>query len=264
VARHGWDLLLTVVPPAEAAGAAGATDAQNALRAGGRSSRTRFLFATIFTVPLFLLTMVVRHIPAAHKRLRKNVTDAAALSLVDVFVWALATPVQFLAAAGFYQGAYFAAKKGRSAMNTLITLGTSIAYGFSVIIVVLNVVRSVRGDEGGGDSVAPPTEATVFETAAPLVTVVFFGKWLEALARGRAAAGVAALGRLTPQTATVFVRRRRHRPRQGRARRGPATGRYGRRQARHGLSRRREEGRPAGRRRERRRRRQLRADHCRR
>jgi len=203
-ARHGGDLPFTVVPPAEAAGAAGAIDAQDALRAEGRSYRTRFLFGTVLTAPDVLLTMVVRHIPAAHERLRESVTDTAALPLIDVFAWALATPVQFSEATGLYRGAYYAAKQGRSTMDTLITLGTSTGYGFSVFVVVLNVVRLVRGGGAGGDGVAPPTEATVFETAALLIMVVLFGKWPEALAQGRAAAGVAALERLTLQTATVF------------------------------------------------------------
>jgi len=50
-------------------------------------------------------------------------------------------------------------------------------------------------------------EGTVFETAALLLTIVLtivhFGKWLEALAKGRAAAGVSALAALAPSTATV-------------------------------------------------------------
>jgi len=71
--------------------------------------------------------MVVRHIPAAQERLRESVTDAAALPLIDVLAWVLVTPVQFVAAAGLYRGACYAAKKGRSTMDTLSTLGTSIA-----------------------------------------------------------------------------------------------------------------------------------------
>ena len=65
-------------------------------------------------------------------------------------------------------------------------------------------MRSVRGDGGGGDGVAPPTEATVIEKTALFITVVRFGKRVGAHVIGRAAVEVAALGRLTLQTATVL------------------------------------------------------------
>ncbi|GAB0495251.1 hypothetical protein MMPV_006550 [Pyropia vietnamensis] len=201
-AIHGETLPFTVVSANEAAGVASATDAQEALKKEARKYLRLFLFASIFTLPLFLLTMVAKHIPVMHDRLVESISDSAKLPLLDVVAWILATPVQFIAGATFYRSAYYAAKKWRSTMDTLIVLGTTIAYGFSVVIVILTAVQTSNGRSAGhGGSV---TESTVFETAALLLTVVLFGKWLEALAKGRAAAGIAALASLQPPTATIM------------------------------------------------------------
>lgn len=201
-ALHGENLPFEVVSSNEAAGVASATDAQDALKEEARKYLRRFLFASIFTLPLFLLTMVAKHIPVMHDRLVETISDHAHLPLLDVVAWILATPVQFIAGATFYRGAYYAAKKRRSTMDTLIVLGTTIAYGFSVVIVILTAVQTSQGRLIGHDG--PVTESTVFETAALLLTVVLFGKWLEALAKGRAAAGVAALASLQPPAATIM------------------------------------------------------------
>ncbi|OSX73934.1 hypothetical protein BU14_0319s0022 [Porphyra umbilicalis] len=178
---------------AVAAGAAGG-DAQASLHAAARHYLALCLFASVFTVPLFVLTMVVRHVPAAAAVLDASLVPSRRVPLIDVTAWALATPVQVVAGAGFYRGSWYALRRRRASMDVLIALGTSVAYGFSATVVVLNATRPA----GAGLA-----EGTVFETAALLLTIVLFGKWLEALAKGRAAAGVSALAALAPSTATV-------------------------------------------------------------
>lgn len=190
---EGRHLPFTVTSPADVAGAA-SDDPQAALRRSARHYLHLFLFAAVWTVPLFVLTMVVRHVPAIGRVLHASIVSERSVPLLDVISWVLATPVQFLAGAGFYRGSYYALRRRRASMDVLIALGTSVAYGFSVAVVVFNASRVA------GEGLA---EATVFETAALLITIVLFGKWLETLAKGRAAAGVSALAALTPSTATM-------------------------------------------------------------
>ncbi|GAB0493754.1 hypothetical protein MMPV_005039 [Pyropia vietnamensis] len=190
---EGRHLPFTVTSPADVAGTAG-DDPQAALRRMARHYLHLFLFASVWTVPLFVLTMVVRHVPAVGRVLHASIVSERSVPLLDIIAWVLATPVQFLAGAGFYRGSYYALRRRRASMDVLIALGTSVAYGFSVAVVVFNASRVA------GEGLA---EATVFETAALLITIVLFGKWLETLAKGRAAAGVSALAALAPSTATV-------------------------------------------------------------
>lgn len=189
----GAHLPFTVTSPTDVAGSAG-DDPQAALRRTALHYLHLFLFASVFTVPLFVLTMVVRHVPAVGRVLHASIVGGRSVPLLDVVAWVLASPVQFLAGAGFYRGSYYALRRRRASMDVLIALGTSVAYGFSVAVVLFNASRPA------GDGLA---EATVFETAALLITIVLFGKWLETLAKGRAAAGVSALAALAPSEATV-------------------------------------------------------------
>jgi len=114
-----------------------------------------FLLAALLTVPLFLYTMVL--VPLTPVRLPGDAWLA----------WAFATPVQFLAGAPFYAGAWHALRNRHANMDTLIALGTTAAYGLSVWAVL-----SGTGVHG-----------TYFETSAVIITLVGLGKYLEARAK---------------------------------------------------------------------------------
>ncbi len=102
---------------------------------------------------------------------------------------ALATPVQFVIGARFYQGAWKALRAYSGNMDLLVALGTSAAYAFSAYMVL------VRGAESAGH--------LYFEGAAAVITFVMFGKWLEARAKRGATAAIRALMRLRPERAVV-------------------------------------------------------------
>jgi Cu+-exporting ATPase len=99
----------------------------------------------------------------------------------------LATPVQFIAGARFYRGAWAALQNRTSNMDTLIAVGTSAAYFYSVVVMVLN-----------------PMADQYFETAAVLITFVLLGKYLEAKAKGKTSEAIRKLMDLSPKTATVL------------------------------------------------------------
>ncbi len=98
----------------------------------------------------------------------------------------LATPVQFWAGWQFYQGAWAAAKNETTDMNTLIAVGTSAAYFYSLGVLL-----------AGGQDV-------YFDTAAAIITLILLGRLLEARAKGRASAAIKRLLGLQPQTARVL------------------------------------------------------------
>jgi Cu+-exporting ATPase len=107
--------------------------------------------------------------------------------------WLLATPVQFWAGRQFYRGAWAVARHGSSDMNTLIAVGSSAAYFYS-----LAVTAAPEWFAGSG----VPT-AVYFDTSTAIITLILFGRLLEARAKGRASEAIRALAGLRPQHARV-------------------------------------------------------------
>ncbi|MBT99010.1 MAG: copper-translocating P-type ATPase [Dehalococcoidia bacterium] len=112
-------------------------------------------------------------------------------------LWALATPVQFWAGSNFYSSGLSALRYGTSNMHTLIALGTSVAYAYSVAVVLLDAFSpGVLADNG--------IEAKVyFDTAAIIVALILLGRFLEAGARGRTSEAIRRLIGLRPTSARV-------------------------------------------------------------
>jgi Cu+-exporting ATPase len=131
-----------------------------------------------FTTPLFLLSMAadLGLIPAL-----------AMQPWFMVLLWALATPVQFYVGGQYYVGAYKSLRNGSANMDVLVALGTSVAYFYS-IFVVLGLVEG----------------HAYFETAAVIITLVRLGKYLEARAKGRTSEAIKKLMGLRARTAHVF------------------------------------------------------------
>ena len=118
-------------------------------------------------------------------------------SYYPFLLWALATPVQFWAGSNFYSSGLGALRHGTSNMHTLIALGTTVAYGYSVVVVLLDSFSpGVLADNG--------IEAKVyFDTAAIIVALILLGRFLEAGARGRTSEAIRRLIGLQPTTARV-------------------------------------------------------------
>ncbi len=104
---------------------------------------------------------------------------------------ALATPVQFVAGARFYVGAWKSLRAGSGNMDVLVALGTSAAWGLSTWRVL------TLGEHG---AVHPEL---YFEASAVVITLVMLGKWLEGRAKGSAASAIRALMALRPDTARI-------------------------------------------------------------
>lgn len=95
-------------------------------------------------------------------------------------MWALATPVQFWVGKRYYQSALAALKNKTTNMDTLIALGTSVAYFYSVFVVLANnwlIQLSLPAH-------------VYFETSATIITLVLLGKFLELRAKGQTSAAI--------------------------------------------------------------------------
>jgi Cu+-exporting ATPase len=112
---------------------------------------------------------------------------------------ALALPIQIVLGWPFYRGALRAARRCRADMDTLVSIGTLVAFLASVVA----TVRGVRGGGGltGGGGGFP---AVYFDTAAVILVLIGVGKLLEARARSSAGAAIRGLMDLRPPTASVI------------------------------------------------------------
>jgi Cu+-exporting ATPase len=109
-------------------------------------------------------------------------------------LWALATPVQFWSGWRFYRGAWGALKHKTSDMNTLIAVGTSVAYFYSLIAVILPSLFATGMME----------PHLYFDTSAMIIALVLLGRFLEARARGQTSEALKRLIGMQPKTALVI------------------------------------------------------------
>ncbi len=100
--------------------------------------------------------------------------------------WVLATPVQFYIGWRFYIAAYHSLRGGAANMDVLVSLGTSVAYVYSAVLTML----------GHPD--------VYFDSSSTVITLIFLGKLLEAKAKSRSGAALAALAKLGAKTAHLL------------------------------------------------------------
>jgi P-type Cu+ transporter len=171
--------------------AAAASNGQTPLDREKAQLRRLLYLSLVFTVPIFLISMVLEHVPAV----RDSVLDVrlmSGLSVGDFLLWLLATPVQFVVGWRFHRGAYKSLRNRSANMDVLVSLGTNIAYSYSVFAIAVGAFRPDF------------TVVTFFETSALLITFILFGKLLECIAKGRTSDAIRALLALKADKATLL------------------------------------------------------------
>ncbi|MDA0771146.1 MAG: heavy metal translocating P-type ATPase [Chloroflexi bacterium] len=113
---------------------------------------------------------------------------------MDYLLLALAAPIQFWAGRQFYKGAWGALKHGTSNMNTLIAVGTSVAFFYSLAVTLFEGTSFFQGYD----------VETFFDTSTAIIGLVLLGKYLEARAKSRASNAIKSLMGLQPKTARVI------------------------------------------------------------
>jgi Cu+-exporting ATPase len=109
-------------------------------------------------------------------------------------LWVLATPVQFWAGWRFYRGTWGALKHKTADMNTLIAVGTSAAYLYSMVAVLFPGLFTAGGLEAH----------LYFDTSAMIIALILLGRFLEARARGQTSEAIKKLIGMQPKTALVI------------------------------------------------------------
>jgi Cu+-exporting ATPase len=157
---------------------------------GGELSdmRRRFVVALALSAPLFALAM-------GDMLFGHGFFSALSPRVRGLFEFALATPVCLWAAWPFHERALQSLRNRHLNMFTLIGLGVSVAYGFSVVATLAPDVfpPAFRGPAG--------EVGTYFEAAAVITTLVLLGQVLELRARSRTSAAVKKLLGMAPATA---------------------------------------------------------------
>jgi Cu+-exporting ATPase len=146
------------------------------------SLRRRLLIAVALSAPIVVLTM--------GPMFGLPIEQTTALRLL---LWALATPVQLWIGWPFYRGAWTSIKNRSPDMNALVAIGTSAAYLYSL---------GATFTPGLYQRLGWPVDV-YYETAAVIILLVLFGRYLEASARGRATQAMQGLLALNPETATL-------------------------------------------------------------
>ncbi len=165
-----------------AVGAAGADDPLERVRAVERRALLRdAVAATLIGVAMMVAMLWPGGLPWPMER-------------VNVWLLAPATFVQFVFGRRFLVAAWRGLRHLDLTMDTLVSMGTLAAYGYSVALTLLPEAAMHAGLR----------LETYFDSAAVIIGLVLLGRWLEARAKGQAAGAIGALLRLKPATARVL------------------------------------------------------------
>jgi Cu+-exporting ATPase len=140
-----------------------------------RGLRNRFIFAFVLAVVIMTLSMGPDFLWKPY------------------ILWALATPVQFWTGWRFYKGAWGALRHKTADMNTLIAVGTSAAYFYSMVAVVAPALFAADIELG-----------LYFDTSSMIIALILLGRFLESRARGQTSEAIKKLIGLKPKTAIVI------------------------------------------------------------
>ena len=143
-----------------------------------RQQRRMMITGLIFTIPLFLISM---------GRDFQLLGGWAFQPWIKWLMFGLATPVQFYVGGQYYQGAYKSLRNGSANMDVLVAMGTSVAYLYSIPILLGWLSGHVY-----------------FETSAMIITLIKVGKYLEARAKGQTSQAIRKLMGLKADSARVI------------------------------------------------------------
>lgn len=145
-----------------------------------REGYKTLLFAAALAIPTFAISMTFDFWPS-------GIMDEVGRNYLLLI---LATPVQFYAGWRFYKGTYRALRNRRANMDTLVVIGTSSAWVYSVLSTLL---PNITG-----------THDVYFDTSSAIITLVLLGKYLELKSRGATSEAIVKLMNLQPPEAIAF------------------------------------------------------------
>ena len=158
-----------------------------------RKWKMAFLSSLFFGVPAMVLMMLFM-LPSHENAVIPAKNIIPGLSVENLVMFLLCTPVQTYSARKFYINAFAAVRHGSLNMDVLIVMATSIAYLYSVAIVLWAMIIQTEH-----------SPRTFFETPPMLIVFISLGRWLEHIAKGKTSEALASLMKLAPQEATLVT-----------------------------------------------------------
>lgn len=152
--------------------------------------RNKFWISLALSLPM-LGFMILSLLPEGESH-----DEGSLMSYMGIVSFVLATPVQFWLGAGFYKGFWSSLRIGTFNMDSLIAIGTSTAYFYSLYNFIAHIAK-----EG---TVFGEMHDLYFEVSSLLITFVLLGKWLEARAKGSTSESIQKLMGLQAKTARIL------------------------------------------------------------
>ncbi|PAV89314.1 hypothetical protein WR25_05726 isoform D [Diploscapter pachys] len=157
--------------------------------------RTTFMISLLCGVPVMLIMIIfhwILHTPMHPERQTPVFTPA--LSLDNFLLFLLCTPVQVFGGRQFYMAAYKALKHGTANMDVLIVLATSIAYAYSIIVLLAAIFLRWSS-----------SPMTFFDVPPMLIVFIALGRMLENKAKGKTSEALSRLMSLQAKEATLVT-----------------------------------------------------------
>ena len=155
-----------------------------------RRTARRLLLAAVCTIPVFAVSMV----------------PDLQFAGWEWWAFALTTPVVVVAAGPFHRAAFLNARHATATMDTLVSVGTGVAYLWSVWVLLTSGAPSLDETLPGHEGMAMGTDSgghVWFETAAVIVTLILLGRFFELRARRRSGDALRQLAELGAKTARL-------------------------------------------------------------
>jgi P-type Cu+ transporter len=157
-----------------------------------KSWKRDFQVSLSFAIPVFLIGMIFpMYLP---------ILDFGSLEIIpglwlgDIVCLILTIPVQFGIGKRFYISAFKSLKHNSPTMDVLVVLGTSAAFFFSCIAMLVSFIDPQH-----------TRPSTVFDTSSMLLTFITLGRFLENRAKGQTSKALSRLMSLAPSMATIYA-----------------------------------------------------------
>lgn len=172
--KLGYDL----IRPDEAGSTPEEEEAKEARKI--QEAKRRVIAAFVLSAPIIIYYMAVHMFNLQHVHSFYGVD-------LNYFYWILSTPIQFIIGWSFYKNSFTSIRVGSANMDVLVALGTSAAYFYSMLgFLFFNI------------------DHPFWESSAALLSFILLGRYLEAVAKGRASAAIKELLKLEAKEAHVL------------------------------------------------------------